>query len=655
MNNKSLLKRIKSKYILNSLFEYIKYTNLKFKLFNYSKFFQNKIGLTLFDYQERYINKINIDLNKYIYFDRFEGDKIYLKIVYKEALKSFFKRYKLDFNIIEKYLINTLKKKIEELIKDYKDMAHIFSDLCVDVFSPFFDIIFESEVFKYFCIRIFLNKFNFAYYLEDDDDSISFINNSNKSSKILSLQFIYEQPNEIDNLYKYKINYNLIKKIIIKQKSYTPYFLKNKNKCNNDYFYKTLFSIDNFGKNLIYLHLELEYIKNINLKIFEKINNFQLLEILILSNFEINSLFTIKLKNLKKFSLFYCKNIILSEKSSLNLKYLTIEKSEFPKDNSLLKFPELEDCNLVGFDNSFIDFNSFNKLKKLSLENNYFININSNCLESLEEVSVYPHNNTEEKEIKMIEKLISLKSLKTIIFSTTDITSDKFSKIKGINTSVTNISIHWNNKDNDCILFDLQNKFPNLLDFKLYFSPCIKFRKKYKHKAKLEIIENPNFKINKINLTAYAKKKIKFFCGPFEKLKSAKFSINNQTMNLKDGFPLFTKKCNVIFKSLIKFSISNYCGYDLTSEVINNIYNNINKMPNLRKFKISSDIEEIKEEFYIKFIKKLLKLNLDSIYLSLRIGDDMRPGEIYEIDELKKIYNDLNVNNIGKIFISKLK
>ena len=320
-------------------------------------------------------------------------------------------------------------------------MAPIFSDLYIDIFSPFFDIIFESEVFKYFCTRLLLNKFNFAYFREDDD-SISFINNSNKSSKILSLQFIYEQPNEIDNLYKYKINYNLIKKIIIKQKSYTPYFLKNKNKCVNDYFYKTLFSFDNFGKNLIYLHLELEYIENINLKIFEKINNFQLLEILILSNFEINSLFTIKLKNLKKFSLFYCKNIILSEKSSLNLKYLTIEKSEFPKDNSLLKFPELEDCNLVVFDNSFIDFNSFNKLKKLSLENNYFININSNCLESLEEVSVYPHNNTEEKEIKMIEKLISLKSLKIIFFSIDYITSDKFSKIKGINTSATNISIH---------------------------------------------------------------------------------------------------------------------------------------------------------------------------------------------------------------------
>ena len=53
MNNKSLLKRIKSKYTLILLFEYIKYTNLKFKWFNYSKFFQNKLGLTLFDYQER--------------------------------------------------------------------------------------------------------------------------------------------------------------------------------------------------------------------------------------------------------------------------------------------------------------------------------------------------------------------------------------------------------------------------------------------------------------------------------------------------------------------------------------------------------------------------------------------------------------------------
>ena len=101
MNSKSLLKRIKSKYTLILLFEYIKYTNLKFKLFNYSKFFQNKLGLTLFDYQERYINKNNIDLNKYLYLDWFKGDKIYTKRIYKEELKNDLKKYNLYLNIIE--------------------------------------------------------------------------------------------------------------------------------------------------------------------------------------------------------------------------------------------------------------------------------------------------------------------------------------------------------------------------------------------------------------------------------------------------------------------------------------------------------------------------------------------------------------------------
>ena len=73
------------------------------------------------------------------------------------------------------------------------------------------------------------------------------------------------------------------------------------------------------------------------------------------------------------------------------------------------------------------------------------------------------------------------------------------------------MKINWYNIDNDCILFDLQSKFPNLLEIDITINSFQKSNK-LKHKKKLEIIENLNCKINKFSLFAQGKKQIKFFC-----------------------------------------------------------------------------------------------------------------------------------------------
>jgi hypothetical protein len=204
----------------------------------------------------------------------------------------------------------------------------------------------------------------------------------------------------------------------------------------------------------------------------------------------------------------------------------------------------------------------------------------------------------------MIEKFLSSKTLKEIAFTITKIDSNIFSKIKGINKTVTKMRICWNNSESDCFLFDLQNKFPNLLEIDIKIDPLIRSNKLYR-KRKLEIIENLNCKINKFSLNAGGKKRIKFFCGDFKNLKDVEFNINNNTINVKNGFPIFNDKCKIIFKSLTSFSMDNCCGFDLTSEVLNNIYNNMDKMPNLKKFEINTGVNSIDEKFYIKFIKKL--------------------------------------------------
>jgi len=380
----------------------------------------------------------------------------------------------------------------------------------------------------------------------------------------------------------------------------------------------------------------------------EFINNFKFLEILILSNFKLKSLFIIKLCNLIKLNLLFCENIILSENCGLNIKTLSFCNCRFPKSDILLKFPEVEDCKICDCENLMIDYENFGKIKNLNIDAYYFININS---ASLEKVKVNARNNTAEIERKMIEKFILSNSLKEITFIITRLDPNVISKIKGINKVVTKMSIIWNNAQNDCILFDLQSKFPNLLEIKITVHSFDR-SDKLKSKKKLEIIENSNCKINKFTLFAGGKKNIKFFCGAFKDLKDVEFNFDNTTINVKDGFPIFNDKCKIIFKSLISFSMENCCGFDLTSEVFTNIYKNMDKMPNLRKFEINTGVDNIDENFYIQFIKKILNLKLDYIYFSPRVNYNNHTKE-YTIKELKEICNNINEKKYNNIYISK--
>ena len=387
MNNKSILKRIKSKYIYKIIFDYINNENFKLKLFNYSKYFQNILGLKLFDYKEKFFDNLDINLNEYFYKD--SGKFPMQKPLLKQMLESDLKEYKLDFNFIQKYLINSLNKKIKALIDQFNNRASIFSDLYINISSPFFDFISQSEIFEYFGMIIFIDIINLFAFKED---LISFLNNLNISSKISSFVFFYREPYQIDYLkeYKIKINFENIKKLQIIQQL-EPHSL---NIYDNNYFYKTLFSFDNFGKNLLYLDINLKHKENIDLNIIKYLNNYKLLEILILSYFEINSLFTIKLYNLITLKLLYCENIALSENCGLNIKTVSFCYCRFPNSNFLLKLPEVKDCQIYDCENLVIDYESLSKIKNLTIDAYYFLKIKA---ESLEKVKIYSNDNNTDK------------------------------------------------------------------------------------------------------------------------------------------------------------------------------------------------------------------------------------------------------------------
>jgi len=267
-------------------------------------------------------------------------------------------------------------------------------------------------------MRIFIDKLNLSIFKEN---LISFFNNLDISSKTLSFLLIYKEPCDIDylNEYKMKINFEKIKKIKIIHQLEPFNFRIN----DNNYFYKTLFPFDNFGKNLLYLEINLKSREKIDLNIIENINSFKQLEILILSEFTINSLFTIKLYNLITLKLLYCDNITVYDNCCLNLETVSFCRISFPKSNIIYRLPEVKDCERYGCENLMIDYESLSKVKNLEINAYYFININT---ESSEKVTVYSGNYTGEVEKKMIEKFLSSKTLKEIDFTITSLDSNIF-------------------------------------------------------------------------------------------------------------------------------------------------------------------------------------------------------------------------------------
>ena len=142
---------------------------------------------------------------------------------------------------------------------------------------------------------------------------------------------------------------------------------KNDNEDNN-YFFETLFSLDNIENNLIYLKI---YFKKANILepiLFEKINNFKSLRYLYIKNFKFENNLNINLENIKILSCKNCKNINISENFGIKWEKLDLEENEISIIESLesVNFKELKELNLN--DNYISDIKVLEKVKIEKLE-----------------------------------------------------------------------------------------------------------------------------------------------------------------------------------------------------------------------------------------------------------------------------------------------
>ena len=450
------MKAIKSKYIFQNIFDYIKDFNYKYKLFRYSKFYQNYFELKLEEFKEIYIIQLGLDIEKYnllnvnpITFD-------------KEDFIKTLEKYNLTLNDIQTFIINHLKRSInyhKEKRNDFKYSQYNYYNIPINIYSPFLETISTSDYFEeIFTIQIPTKEIDDHDLKKDYISTFKKLKNNNSNFSSLLIKINYDK--DMSYFHEFNIDYGKIKFLIIKKDGYSTF-----NNCYS--FYDSI--LFNFN-NLIYLNLE-----SLNNKIKEKenqyllikhINNLKQLEILILTKFYFANFDSVlDLDNLKVLNLSFCKQIKLSKNLCLKLKKLCLIMSSISNEE-FLEFPELEDfrLNSTAINDDFkknINFKSLKKIKRIIVYSNYFVLLENTLLEYAKLNA--NKNNSHGFEKFMFEKILSIETLKVIDITLNYLNHNDFGKILGLNNSVIKANILWiNQKEKNYNILNLLNIFPNL-------------------------------------------------------------------------------------------------------------------------------------------------------------------------------------------------
>ena len=247
-------------------------------------------------------------------------------------------------------------------------------------------------------------------------------------------------------------------------------------------------------------------------------------------------------------------------------------------------------------------------------------------------------------EKKFLEKLLLNDTIEEASLILNDLSDEDISSIQIKNKSIKNLRLPIKMYKSFNSIKNFQNLFNNLTTFSV-------IRYSYAKKGNFEIIENINSKIDDLKVEIKYQD-IKLYCGPFTKLKKIDICTQNKILNMKDSFPLFNDKCPIIFEALTDFSAS-FVKIDF--EIIKNIYNNLDNMPNLKQFKLYFNwFKGLNKDFYLDFIEKLLSLNLNCICLKY-YGHGVFDKVYLDENELLEIYPKFRTENINNFEIQRFK
>lgn len=639
-----LLDKINSSYIRNKLFDYIKDENFLYKFIKYSKKAQNLLEINLTKFKDIYFNHFDLDVSKYLsefkLFDNYPAN--YTENNLKNKLEEDIKKFNVDIDIFQNYIINYYNKYAnDQKINDENNFD--IDELPIDIFSPFIELFLKNELFKKFLtipvVFDFIKKHNLI------QNYINFFEKLNNSKLLYnSFYFIFKDIKDIDKIKDLKIHFIEIKRLLI--------IIENEDRLP-EVIYEDLFDKFNLNKienNLTHLTLKGNFdVKSNN--IFENINNFKYLKYLVLVDINFDSIFTIDVNSLQFLGLENCKNVTISQKCANKIKKLNLIYNDFVKMDISIQFPEVEKfiykyLGKLAQIGNIIDLNSMKKIKELfiDLDNSYF---KFNDFEKLpiEELTLYSVMNDNDKSIKKaLNAILKLKKIKTLCIALTEYNDEILLDLKDKNISLENLEMKWLSFSNTNIIYNLQNKFPNLSYIKTSELSS-------GNKATIDIEEKKDSKVKRINISAKGRNN-KLYIQSYENLVDVEFNFETYYHN-KNGFPLFDEKCKYNLKSLTDLKL---CFNDETElQLINNLFNNFGKIPNMKKFKLFSVCKDIKQKCYENYIKKLLGLKLESIELNIRKSKKTKNDEKYYSDnELIKIDRNYNFKKYSKILINKI-
>jgi hypothetical protein len=641
MNNQQLLEKLSSNYILKNIFEYIKDIKFKFKLFAHSKLFQKILELKLVDYQLTYINQFGLpDMNTYFSSNNYSSFRDYDKNFLSNKLKDDISNKKIDINKIKATLVDIFKNYYDANLKklNYDYFYNIEKKL--DIYSPLFEEISKTDLFeKMYTIPVpieIIDKLNLK------NDYIAAFNKKNESNgKYPSLTVYYKECEDIKVLQSLNIDFNKVKRLSLM-------FVGPKEHINTNILFKDLFSIKNI-ENLTYLNLDLNA-NVISPESFEKINDLKSLKILKIVYLLFDKAFLFKLKGLECLKLNRCEKMIFDEDTFLNMKKLYIDTCYMIGAKALLKMPKLENCRLIDPDFTFghmIDFSKMENLEELASKVSDFILLEKSKLESVELGTAY----SEEDEKKMFEKIFSFKNLNKIDCVLKYMDEEEILKIKGENESVKDIYITWRNEGKDANFLNLAKKFPNLEIFSLESD---NYKEDYNY-TNIEIKEDENIKINDLTLIINSNLNLKLNCGLLENLIKFQLSVDGDLKDIEEILPVFNDKCQKDFKSLktFIFSVKDNFKYEINMKLLEHIYNNLDKMPNLENLVLNFFVKGLKneKEFYMKFIEKVISMKL--FYINIKLFREESEQKLYSYKELKELYQDNYFQNLKQVVIMK--
>ena len=605
INSIDLLEKIKSKYIIEQIFDFIDEI-VKFKLFIYSKKYQEKFNLLLFEYQYYYIIKNEINLLDYLYFS---------KIAHPETIKNI----KDDlFNNIEQECIS---KYIQNFSRNSKYIERYRNKLKkIYICSLLFKAFSKAGLLEQYIIYVNIDEIK-KYNLKKKC-SLIFDNLHKSNIKYNSIAITTWHYKDIDYLKKFNINFSLVKTLDIISFS-NP-------KHNYDYYLKSIFSLNDIQNHLNTLKISLNKFNVVNKDSMLGLNYLKALEVLYIKNisFEQFNPFFLKLKGLKELYLI-SSNFVNFDDCCSNLKKIELKNSSINRPKILIQLPNLEylrvDKHTFNKENPqlYFDFKSLNKLTEFYGNYNNIIYI----INPLEKVGLEFDYKEKEYQNGIIKKILDMNSLKKI--EITDFNLDMLSEIEGVNPSIAELVFNTRYIYN---FYNIKNKFPNLS--KLYISYDY-------YTIELKMKENSNSKIHISN-----EKSLKIYFEPIENLEKIRvFWRDNIEIN---SLPFFQENFLGIFESLIIFRFN--LG-EVSINIILRLFKNIDNMPNLKEFEFTCRCHEIKLEEYNKCIIKLLSLNLDSI--KFKADPRFYNKDKYSFEELKKIYPSLKLKNYKHFDIYK--